>query len=142
MAFDPSTLKPGDEVGITWRSLSGQVESVSHVAAIDDDGMIVVEGQGFPFWPDDGREVELVINGVVSPSPAGTRLCEPTDEGRAFSLQADIEQDLDELRERLEGIPLDELRKLDATIKVMLDRYPAHKAIDLQGGDGASLTTS
>ncbi|AGA31646.1 hypothetical protein [Singulisphaera acidiphila] len=60
MALDVKSLKPGDEVGVTWQSLGGQCKYSEHVEAIEEDGMIRVTGHELPFWPDDGREVEIV----------------------------------------------------------------------------------
>lgn len=133
--FNLSALKPGDEVGITWTvGDSEPTEFISRVTAIEDDGFIRVERQELPFWPDDGREVEIIWDGVVTPSPHGTRLCEPSDEGRRNSLGEEVDTKLDTLRDRLIDLSLEDLRRLEATIDGLLSEYPERVVIDLPIG--------
>jgi hypothetical protein len=132
--FNLSSLKVGDEVGITWRSLGGQCEHVSNVTELEDDGCICVKGYDLPFWPDDGREMETVWGGVVTLSPNGTRLCAPSDEGRRASAREDIYRLLDDLVEIRSDLSLDDLQRLDGRLKALLADFGPRPVIDVASG--------
>jgi hypothetical protein len=129
--FDLSSLKVGDEVGIKWNSFAGQCEFVARVTEVDRDGWIWVEDHEFPFSPEDGREVEFVLNGVVTPRPNGRRLCPPSDKGRIESLCEDIYGDLTALGNLRDDLTVDQLRKLEAGVKALLAEFSAGISIDV-----------
>jgi hypothetical protein len=134
--FNPSALKPGDEVGKRWTSWLGECVFTTTVVAIHDGGIIEVEGD--EFYGPDGLQVDLVINGIGS--PIRPRLCEPTDEGRRNSLSEDIGADLDSLGDRRSDLSLDELQRLDAAIKALLSEFPPRAVIDVPSVEEANPT--
>ena len=106
-AFDPSTLKPGDEVGIE-RCVDGKwaTWSAGRVAWIHDD---LIELEGDEWYWRDGRK-------AYSFSAFRFRLAAPTDEGRWAALQETVATDLDVLADQSRSMDLAELRRLKAWI--------------------------
>lgn len=105
-AFDPSTLQPGDEVGIelccrgTWGPWSE-----GRVVAVGDGGLIELEN-GDCYGPS-GDEIG---------SRGSLRLAAPTDEGRRLVLQETVATDLDILKTQTRSMDLATLRRLKAWI--------------------------
>lgn len=105
-AFDVSTLKPGDEVGIEiCRSSGWETWSASRVVAIHANGLIEIEGEEF-----------YLPYGLHQTLGVGLRLAAPTDEGRWAALQEAVATDLDILSSETREMDLPTLRRLKAWV--------------------------
>lgn len=106
-AFDPSTLKPGDEVGIErYRDGAWQPWLANRVVAIHGS---LIELEGDEWYWRDGRK-------AYSSGSIRFRLAAPTDEGRWASLQETVSTDLDILADQSRSMDLPALRRLKAWI--------------------------
>jgi hypothetical protein len=121
MSFYPSKLRPGDPVGICYSKAEG-CRWVHHGTAIEPDGTIVVEGDGY--YEPDGQEID-------SFGPCRSWLVEPDSLGYAGSLPGEIEILCDKLATAAYGLPLGRLEQLLGKLRRVADEL----GVDLHAED-------